>query len=335
MPFTRIGLRTLLVTSVTASLTAALLIPPATAEARGAPVESGAAGTAEASTADWMAGLPDGASLASLSVPGTHDTGAWTGTVWSRTQDMELSRQLESGVRALDVRTRHYRDAFPIHHGAEYLHLNFTDVVTDTAAFLSEHPTETVLMRLKKEHTEEENTRTYEETLDHYIESDPETAPLLADHLWRPSGGERVPDLGEVRGKIVILQDFDAGKGYGIRWGGASTDIQDDYRVPTLFDIPDKWEKARSHFERTADGAPETLYINHLSGSGAPWANPREVATGGPGFRGVNDHARPYLSRSAAEGTLPRTGVVMADFPDQELIGAVIGHNRTAAAQRS
>ncbi|WP_026123216.1 phosphatidylinositol-specific phospholipase C [Nocardiopsis chromatogenes] len=327
MPFTRTGLTTLLSTAVIS----AQLVSPATAaaDASSAPLSEAAA----ASPAAWMGGLPDDASLASLSVPGTHDTGAWTGSVWSRTQDMDLSTQLESGVRALDVRTRHYRDAFPIHHGAEYLHLNFTDVVTDTAAFLREHPTETVFMRLKKEHTEEENTRTYEETLDHYIGSDPDTAPLLAEHLWRPSGGERVPDLGEVRGRIVILQDFDASKEYGIRWGGPSTDIQDDYRVPTLFDIPEKWEKARDHFERTAAGPPETLFINHLSGSGAPWANPREVATGGLGFDGVNDYARPYLQDSAAEGTLPRTGVVMMDFPDQALIDAVVAHNGRTAAQ--
>ncbi|MDA2809718.1 phosphatidylinositol-specific phospholipase C [Nocardiopsis sp. RSe5-2] len=324
MPFTRTGLTTLL----SAAVVSALFAPPATASADQADARpSGAAASA------WMGGLPDDASLASLSVPGTHDTGAWTGSVWSRTQDMDLSTQLESGVRALDVRTRHYRDAFPIHHGAEYLDLNFTDVVTDTAAFLREHPTETVFMRLKKEHTEEENTRSYEATLDHYIASDPDTAPLLAEHLWRPSGGERVPDLGEVRGKIVILQDFDASKEYGIRWGGSGTDIQDDYRVPTLFDIPEKWEKARDHFERTAAGPPETLYINHLSGSGAPWANPREVATGGPGFRGVNDYARPYLQDSAAGGTLPRTGVVMMDFPDQALIDAVVAHNGPDAAQ--
>ncbi|MDA2805654.1 phosphatidylinositol-specific phospholipase C [Nocardiopsis suaedae] len=328
MPFTRTGLTTLL----SASVITALLAPPAAASADASSAPGGGTAAAAASS-EWMAALPDDASLASLSVPGTHDTGAWTGSAWSRTQDMDLSTQLESGVRALDVRTRHFRDAFPIHHGAEYLHLNFTDVVTDTAAFLREHPTETVFMRLKKEHTEEENTRTYEETLDHYIGSDPDTAPLLAEHLWRPSGGERVPALGEVRGKIVILQDFDASKEYGIRWGGPNTDIQDDYRVPTLFDIPEKWGKARGHFEKTAAGPSGTLFINHLSGSGAPWANPREVATGGLGFDGVNDYARPYLQDSAAEGTLPRTGVVMMDFPGQALIDAVVAHNGRTVAQ--
>ncbi|MEU3018146.1 MULTISPECIES: phosphatidylinositol-specific phospholipase C [unclassified Nocardiopsis] len=274
--------------------------------------------------ATWMAPIPDGTSLAALSIPGTHDTGAWTGTVWSRTQDLTLSEQLGSGVRFLDVRTRHYRDAFPIHHGVEYLNLNFTDVVTDIGAFLDANPSETVLMRMKKEHTEEENTRSYEETLDHYIEENPDTRDILGERLWVPEQGvDRVPDLGEVRGRIVIVQDFAASRDYGVHWNGSSLDIQDDYRVPTLFDIPAKWDKARTHFDRTADGADETLYVNHLSGSGAPWANPREVAWGGLGIRGVNPRAVDHLRPVSA----PRTGVVVMDFPSQELTDLVIAHN--------
>lgn len=274
--------------------------------------------------AEWMSAVPDDTRLAALSIPGTHDTGAWRGTVWSRTQDLPLSEQLDSGVRFLDVRTRHYRDAFPIHHGAEYLHLNFTDVVTDIGAFLAENPTETVLMRMKKEHTEEENTRTYEETLDHYIEENPDTRDLLAEHLWVPEQGtDRVPDLGEVRGRIVIVQDFSASRDYGVHWNGPALDIQDDYRVPTLFDIPAKWEKARTHFDDTAAGPGDVLYVNHLSGSGAPWANPREVAWGALGIRGVNHRAVDHLRDSEAS----RTGVVVMDFPSQELTDLVLAHN--------
>ncbi|GHC83432.1 1-phosphatidylinositol phosphodiesterase [Nocardiopsis terrae] len=302
-----------------AALSALLLLPvPAAAAgpAPAAPVPSHAA---------WMAGVPDGTGLSALSVPGTHDSGAWRGTVWSRTQDLTISGQLDSGVRFLDVRTRHYRDSFPIHHGSEYLHLNFTDVVRDVSAFLAQNPTETVLVRMKKEHTEEENTRSYEQTLNHYIEENPDTRDLLAEHLWVPprQGGSYVPDLGEVRGRIVIVQDFSAARDYGIRWNGPSVDLQDDYRVPTLFDIPAKWEKVRDHLDAAAAGPDEVLYVNHLSGSGAPWANPREVAWGALGISGVNDRAAGHLRGSRA----PRTGVVVMDFPSQELTDLVLAHN--------
>ncbi|GAB2485739.1 phosphatidylinositol-specific phospholipase C [Nocardiopsis aegyptia] len=305
--------RAVLGSALTAAFALVTAPPPATASA------------VSADRAGWMAPLPDSTALASLSLPGTHDSGAWTGSVWSRTQDLTLTGQLTSGVRFLDVRTRHFQDAFTIHHGAEYLNLNFTDVVRDVTAFLAAHPGETVLMRMKKEHTEEGNTRTYEQTLDHYIEHDPDTRDLLADHLWVPpeQGGNRVPALGEVRGRVVVVQDFAATRDYGVRWNGDALDIQDDYRVPTLFDIPAKWESARSHFEAAASGPAHLLYVNHLSGSGAPWANPREVAWGALGLRGVNDHALAHLRSSSAD----RTGVVVMDFPSQELTDLVLGHN--------
>ncbi|WP_116246834.1 phosphatidylinositol-specific phospholipase C [Nocardiopsis sp. FIRDI 009] len=297
-----------------AALTAALGLLAAPPPASAAPART-----------SWMGRLPDTTPVTSLSLPGTHDSGAWTGSVWSRTQDLTLTGQLDSGVRFLDVRTRHYRDAFTIHHGAEYLHLNFTDVVRDVSAFLARSPAETVLMRMKKEHTEEENTRTYEETLEHYIRHDPDTRDLLSAHLWIPGegGGDRVPGLGEARGRIVIAQDFAASRDYGVRWNGPALDIQDDYRVPTLFDIPDKWEKARAHLDAAASGPKDVLYVNHLSGSGAPWANPREVAWGAFGLRGMNEYALDHLRGSTAH----RTGVMVMDFPSQELTDLVLARN--------
>ncbi|WP_306368677.1 phosphatidylinositol-specific phospholipase C [Nocardiopsis sp. CC223A] len=290
-----------------------------------APAPAAAETVAAAEPAGWMGSLPDGAGLAELSIPGTHDSGAWRGTVWSRTQDLTIAEQLDAGVRFLDVRTRHYRDAFPIHHGAEYLHLNFSDVVVAIDAFLDRNPTETVLIRMKKEHTEEENTRSYQETLDHYIEGNPDTRGILGERLWRPpvQGGAYVPDLGEVRGRIVIVQDFAASRDYGIGWNGPATDVQDAYRVPTLFDIPAKWEKVRVHLEKAATGASGTLYVNHLSGSGAPFANPREVAWGFLGSRGVNTYAVAHLRQAP----LQRTGIVVMDFPDRELIDLVLARN--------
>ncbi|GAA4946226.1 hypothetical protein GCM10023224_32020 [Streptomonospora halophila] len=299
------------------ALTAAMPASPALADTR----HSGDLHLA--SNPDWMSRLPDSTSLAALSVPGTHDTMAYDASPVSQTQESPLPEQLDAGVRALDIRTRHYRDAFPIHHGAEYLHANFTDVVVAATDFLRAHPGETVLMRLKQEHTAEENTRSYEETLDSYIEENPQTRDRLREHLWRPDAGYggRIPTLGEVRGRIVILQDFGSGHAYGPRWNGEWTDIQDDYDLPTLFHVPQKWDAARTHFERTAAGDSDVLYVNHLSASGG--ALPSSIAYGALGVEGMNSRALDYL---AAGGT-QRTGVVMADFPGPDLVEAVIARN--------
>jgi 1-phosphatidylinositol phosphodiesterase len=275
------------------------------------------------SNPDWMGRLPDAISLAELSIPGTHDTMAFNASPISLTQESPLARQLQSGIRALDIRTRHYRDAFPIHHGAEYLRANFTDVVRATAAFLRDHPRETVLMRLKQEHTAAENTRTYEQTLNWYINDNPDTRDLLRDHLWRPPTGYdgRIPTLGDTRGRIVILQDFGSGFAYGPRWNGNRMSIQDDYHLPTLFHIPQKWNAARAHFERTNPGTAGTLYVNHLSASGG--ALPSSIAYGALGVTGMNERALTHLTA----GSVTRTGVVMTDFPGPDLVDTILTHN--------
>ncbi|MEU0481045.1 phosphatidylinositol-specific phospholipase C [Streptosporangium sp. NPDC006013] len=276
-----------------------------------------------ASNPDWMSGLPDGASLAALSIPGTHDTMAYQASIISLTQESALPVQLQAGVRMLDIRTRHYRDAFPIHHGAEYLRANFTDVVRSVAAFLAGHPRESVLMRLKQEHTAAENTRSYEQTLNWYINDNPDTRDLLRDHLWRPPAGYdgRIPTLGETRGRIVILQDFGSGHGYGPRWNGDRMDLQDDYQLPTLFHIPQKWNAARTQFEQAGAGAGGILYVNHLSASGG--ALPKSIAYGALGVTGMNERALTYL----ATGSVRRTGVVVADFPGPDLVNTIIARN--------
>lgn len=318
---------------------ASLLVSAPTAVA----VPAGSAGTSTLSAGpdsgldtahdpDWMAGLPDSASLATLSVPGTHDTMTTGASVLAQTQDRSLPVQLEAGVRALDIRTRHFRDAFPIHHGLEYLDANFTDVVRQATDFLRSHPTETVLMRMKSEHTEAENTRTYEDTLDWYIHDNPDTRDLLDTHLWTPPAGYdgALPTLGETRGKLVILQNFTATKPFGPQWDGPRMDIQDDYTLGNLADLPQKWDAARVQFERADVGAPDTLFVNHLSATGVPdpvamasGAVPVTIAAGAPGHPGMNSRATEYLRA----GSTGRTGIVMADFPTAALVEAVIAHN--------
>ncbi|MFC7450136.1 phosphatidylinositol-specific phospholipase C [Rhodococcus daqingensis] len=287
-------------------------------------------GLADAVNPDWMAGLPDGTGLTELSLPGTHDTMASGASVFALTQDTDLPTQLRAGVRAVDIRTRHFRDAFPIHHGIEYLHTNFTDVTTALTDFLRANPGETILMRLKEETTPAENTRSYEDTLNWYINDNPATRDRLRQHLWRPPTGYdgRIPSLGEVRGKIVVLADFGATTPFGPRWAGPAMDIQDDFELSGLGDVARKWDLVRAQFEQARSGGPQTLYVNHLSATGNPAALvtgtvPVTVARGAPGVVGILPRAQAYLE---AGGT-GRLGVVMADFPTADLVIEIIARN--------
>lgn len=289
-------------------------------------------GLDRADNPDWMSRLPDSAALTSLSLPGTHDTMTRGASVVSLTQDADLSTQLRAGIRVLDIRARHFRDAFAIHHDLEYLNVTFTDVVVAVTDFLTAHPAESVVMRLKQEYTPAENTRSFEDTLKWYLESNADTAARLQRHLWRPTG-TNLPTVGEARGKIVLLQDFPAASRYGVHWGGPGLDIQDTYQLTGLGDLDRKWDLVRTQFERSAAGGGDTFFVNHLSATGAPPAMvagtlPVTVARGGDatgsgGTTGLLERTERYL----AEHPAGRTGAVMIDFPSANLVDELVTRN--------
>ncbi|MFG2191733.1 phosphatidylinositol-specific phospholipase C [Streptomyces sp. NPDC048639] len=288
-------------------------------------------GLERASNPDWMGGLPDGTALTDLSIPGTHDTMARAVTPIAETQESDLPQQLRSGIRALDIRLRHIGDVFTIHHGVVYLNKNFTDVLRETTDFLKEHPRETVLMRLQQEHTEENVTRTFEQTLKWYVESNPETAGLMSQYLWRPkSVNDPFPRLGESRGKIVFLQNFDSAEPFGLRWSRADMDIEDHYQVPTIFDISRRWDDARTQLEKLKNPAGGKMYVTHFSGASLG-AFPDAVAGGVLGIEGVNSRGFSYLESvnapCAPQRCLKKTGTIMMDFPGPDLVNRILHYN--------
>ncbi|WP_233498140.1 phosphatidylinositol-specific phospholipase C domain-containing protein, partial [Listeria innocua] len=84
-------------------------------------------------TKQWMSALPDTTNLASLSIPGTHDTMSYNGDMtWTltkplaRTQKMSLYQQLEAGIRYIDIRAK---DNLKIYHGPIYLNASLSGVL--------------------------------------------------------------------------------------------------------------------------------------------------------------------------------------------------------------
>jgi hypothetical protein len=229
-----------------------------------------------------MSSLSDDIRISELSIPGTHDTMAIDDDDGPsvQCQSMSLATQLRAGIRVLDIRCRHIEDTFAIHHAQVYLDAMFgNDVLKPVVDFLRAHPGETVLMRVKQEHDPENNTRTFAETFEWYLNDvwyhDGEGTAIAPYGDWVWSGSSSNPRLGDVRGKIVILQNFTGGD-YGISWGGA--EIQDEYSVATNWDLDDKWYKIQDHAIAADTGDMDDLYINFLSGSGGSF--PYFVASG-------------------------------------------------------
>lgn len=223
---------------------------------------TGTVGTATAravGAANWMAGLGDGVALPSLTIPGTHDSGARHGGLWAECQTSTIPEQLTSGIRFLDIRCRAFEGSFTIHHGAFYQHLNFDDVLTACRDFLAAQPSETVLMRVKQEYSEV---------------SDAEFGALFTDYLdgrgWRSlfriqdGGAAGLPALGEARGKVVLLAD-NGGLPGGLRWGDPAVfDIQDAYMAEPFA----KYPLIEDQF-RQAAAEPGRQYVNFVSTAAA------------------------------------------------------------------
>ncbi|MGW4893215.1 phosphatidylinositol-specific phospholipase C [Kitasatospora sp. NPDC004240] len=251
-----------------------------------------AVATAVPAGPDWLAALDPRTPLARITLPGSHDSCALYGGGLAQTQTLGLPEQFAAGVRFLDIRCRLIDGVFAIHHGVVFQHLFFGDVLNRCQAFLAAHPGETLVMRVKQEYSEAPAA---------------DFGAVFADYLRRWPGllwtEDRVPALGEVRGRVVLLADNPALP--GLRWGGPRTDIADDYSIGTIFELNSrKWPGVRSHLEAARTSTdPQRLYLTFTSSSGwGLW--PRQAADAiTPKLRsyvgGLDRAARPVL------GTVP------------------------------
>ena len=310
---------------------------------------------AVANNQNWMSRVDGQKRLSELSLPGTHDTMSVKGGDIAQNQTMTLTEQLNSGIRVFDMRTRHIDNTFRMHHGIIAQDTYFgEDVLKVIEDFLNANPTETVLFRLRSEHTPSNNTRSYTETLDSYLAQ-------YGTKRWVPTEGN--PTLDEVRGKFVILQEFSGtakdGYNYGLPYG--NIDKQDDYALTTNWDLYDKWIAIKSHLIKAKNGDRDTFYMNYLSGANGSFpyfvasghssngtSAPR-LATGltTPGwndsypdfprvscaigictiaFEGTNTLTADYLANNnIVKGVMP--GMIMTDFPGKRLIENIINLN--------
>jgi 1-phosphatidylinositol phosphodiesterase len=301
---------------------------------------------ASASNPDWMKSISDGVSLAAMSIPGTHETMSIRGGNLVMTQEDHgssggtLTAQLNAGIRAVDIRARVNDDnTFTIHHGAVYQQANYDDVLNALGSFLDQHPSETVVMRLKQECTGQFGScrdvggqASFADIFDRYRDNN----AAARARFWAPSVNRGqaadTPALGTVRGKIVlaVLNGQFGGRidSYGLAqfadWrDGSSTYIQDDYNVSNPGAIATKRDRVRRHLDATSSGDRTKMYVNFTSGASL-FASPYTVAGGTGGQQGVNPFLFGYLSQQP----VTRTGMVMMDFPGGGLNNAIIAVNR-------
>jgi 1-phosphatidylinositol phosphodiesterase len=274
------------------------------------------------SLSNWMGAIADSKSIAAISIPGTHDSGARTEPIsgTAKCQNLSIAEQLSSGVRYLDIRCRHIDNSFAIHHGAIYQNLNFGDVLTACINFLNSNPSEAIIMSVKEEHTPSNNTRTFEQTFDSYV----------AQNASKWDLGNNVPTLGSIRGKIRLLRRFDSGSVKGIAatsWadnttfeinnGNANLKVQDFYNVN---DVNTKWTRMETLLNEARNSTTDRIYLNYGSGYKAG-------VFGIPNINTVANSINPKITTYFTNNTQGRFGIIPLDFIDSGRSQLIVNTN--------
>ncbi|XP_075259499.1 1-phosphatidylinositol phosphodiesterase-like isoform X2 [Convolutriloba macropyga] len=168
-----------------------------------------ALGASGVSGSNWMSHISGTWHLSQVTIPGTHNSGAKFNLEKSflclpqacACQTMSIERQLQSGVRFLDIRLHHRNDKFRINHAVVDLGLSFDDVIHAVRKFLRSNGREAIVMRYREEGEADDVTRSFEDTLMTYVDKNKD---LFYSNMT-------IPQLDEARGKVVLIN----GKGTG------------------------------------------------------------------------------------------------------------------------
>ncbi|MGG5505609.1 MULTISPECIES: phosphatidylinositol-specific phospholipase C domain-containing protein [unclassified Myroides] len=275
-------------------------------------------------TKNWMSCIEDSKSIAHMSIPGTHDSCARKGQsgqapgidnyVAAQNADCTIKKQLEDGIRYLDIRCCVIDGVFTIHHGQFYLNINFGDVLIQCLDFLAANSSETIIMRIKQENSsasDEEfltvfNTKYGEYHKNMYLESS-------------------IPNLGDVRGKIVVLSNVYNVPGIPY----SSIKVQDDYFDTSVSSKRGKIASlAIESAKANRNNSNPSLYLNHCSATKPPLSSPKS-------FAGV---LVPAITRDFKEGLAagevdnsrneaPHIGIIAMDFYTSDLVAEILKRN--------
>jgi 1-phosphatidylinositol phosphodiesterase len=306
-----------------------------------------------ASLANWMSAIPDATSIGDMSIPGTHDTMTYGRDVYLvQSQDMSLTQELDDGIRFLDIRlgglqipggTSH--SDLGLYHGSFYLNATFVTNVVDTCqTFLAENPSETIIMSIKKEYDNGLTSRQFARIVDQIINSTYKDGNPSDGYLFYTRNS--VPELGTVRGQIVLLRRYTDPHHEGInatQWQDNpstpfSISAQFQHHGPGSIVIEDHYEPAGSAFDLNPfENYPAIKQANidnliteaNTEPAGVlnwyiTFSSATDVTSGPQGFANYeNPRLEKYLS--TLQGLV---GTIVMDFPTNDLIEEIVDHNQ-------
>lgn len=250
--------------------------------------------------ADWMAVVPDDVLLTEMWIPGSHDSGSDSGGDLAQCHHLDLNGQLNIGIRFFDIRAKHNHDELPIYHGIVFMHKHFHDVVNTFEDFLDQHPSEVLLVRIKKEGEDGSHSQNFSD----FIRS-----KFRTPGRW--VGPESFGKLGDLRGKIVLI--------------ASGSSVRLPVAQKRLIAKQDKWECGNHDQKRNAirDLAragrdPNRLYLSYISCTGSD----------GPMYHTPAMMAEPLNKTVYDEIGSYNCGIYVFDFPGSGLTERMIARNR-------
>lgn len=284
---------------------------------------------------EWMKSLNDTLPVGSISLPGTHDSGAVRGGKALRTQNSTLIQQLEAGIRAFDIRLKSRKGKLGVYHSIVFQHLYWEeDVLPVMIAFLQKHPSEMLVVSLK---CEGRSISKYTSLLYASLHRD-DYSPYIV------SSFDKGLTLGDCRGKILFFHRDDAGINYqGARcegWNDNSSCVltlrasngnvgkvwlQDEYQYSSgdIIEIKQKREAIIRYFEKISQQNTPLFQwgISFISATGLPKGTPWVFANS------LNGTIADYLTNNNQR----HCGIVFIDFvadaDGQRLVDTIIRSN--------
>lgn len=152
-------------------------------------------------TENWMARIPSEWNLRDICMPGTHVSAAYKckcapfrNLVLTQDKDSTIERQLCDGIRSFDLTVNENLNFF---HGHWFLEQNLYQCLDTMKDFLSAHKSETIIITVRPENCE--NDYQFSHKMEDFVY-------IYRDLLYLE---EELPNLGSVRGKIVLMRRFE------------------------------------------------------------------------------------------------------------------------------
>ena len=157
---------------------------------------------------DWLKNIDDRTPVCNINLPGTHDSTARfvRFSYFARCQNKSITDQLNMGIRFFDLRAEADGDRVKLVHSIidcrksrfSAAKLYTDDVLTEMFAFLQAHPTEAIFVLFKQDDGAVSPAGTFDLFYKRHVARE-----------TRFFTENRIPDLGEVRGRIVLLNRCD------------------------------------------------------------------------------------------------------------------------------